>query len=86
VAAIGAIMSVVAERVYAAIGFLLMLGGHRLVFLAVNGLFYPETPHIYLYLSLLVGGWFADLLYGRERVRLRRYRGARASQQPPSPQ
>ncbi|MHB1110827.1 MAG: MFS transporter [Devosia sp.] len=67
VAAIGAISSkFVAERVYTAIGFprvLMLSAATGCVFLAVNGLFYPDTPHLYLYLSLLVGGVVRSIFF-----------------------
>ena len=67
VGAIGAITSkFVAERVYAAIGFprvLMLSAAIGCAFLAVNGLFYPETPHLYLYISLLIGGVVRSIFF-----------------------
>ncbi|RYE11433.1 MAG: DHA2 family efflux MFS transporter permease subunit [Hyphomicrobiales bacterium] len=60
VSAFGAILSkFAAERLYARIGFPRMLTATALlgaVFLGVNGLFTPETPHLWLMFMLFVGG------------------------------
>jgi EmrB/QacA subfamily drug resistance transporter len=60
VAAIGAILSkFLAERLYARFGFPRMLTTTALIgsaFLAVNGLFSPETPYLLLIACLFVGG------------------------------
>ncbi len=60
VAAFGAILSkVLAERVYARFGFPRMLTAMATVgcvFLAVNGLFSPATPHVLLMACLFAGG------------------------------
>ncbi len=60
VGAIGAIMSkLVAERLFAAVGFRRVLVFSAVIgcaSLAVNALFYPDTPHAYLYGVLLAGG------------------------------
>jgi EmrB/QacA subfamily drug resistance transporter len=60
VSAFGAILSkFVAERLYARFGFARMLTATSLlgcVFLAVNGFFTPETPHLWLMFFLFVGG------------------------------
>lgn len=67
VGAIGAIGSkFVAERIYAAIGFprvLMLTAATGCLFLAVNGFFFPDTPHIYLYLALLVGGIVRSIFF-----------------------
>lgn len=60
IAAIGAIMSKFgAERLYAGVGFprtLMVTSVLGCIFLAVNALFTPATPHWLLMASLLVGG------------------------------
>jgi len=60
VAAFGAILSkVLAERVYAWFGFRRMLTAMAVMaalFLAVNGLFSPATPHMLILACLFVGG------------------------------
>ncbi len=60
VAAFGAIISkVLAERVYAWFGFRRMLTAMAVMaalFLAVNGLFSPQTPHVLILACLFVGG------------------------------
>jgi MFS family permease len=60
VSAFGAILSkVLAERLYARFGFPRMLTGMAVlgtVFLAINGLFTPETPHVLLLFFLFMGG------------------------------
>jgi EmrB/QacA subfamily drug resistance transporter len=67
VGAIGAITSkFVAERLYAAMGFprvLMLSAAIGCTFLAVNGLFRPETPHLYIYVSLLIGGVVRSLFF-----------------------
>jgi MFS family permease len=67
VGAIGAIASkFVAERIYSSIGFprvLLFSTVIGCLFLAVNGLFFPDTPPLYLYLSLLVGGLVRSIFF-----------------------
>ncbi|WP_395010489.1 MFS transporter [Devosia sp.] len=67
ITAIGAIASkFLAERVYAAFGFrrvLLVSTTIGCVFLAVNALFTPGTPHLYLYLALLAGGLSRSIFF-----------------------
>jgi EmrB/QacA subfamily drug resistance transporter len=60
VSAFGAILSkFLAERVYARFGFPRTLTAFAIlgtVFLAINGLFTPETPHLLLMFALFMGG------------------------------
>ncbi len=60
VSAFGAILSkVLSERLYARFGFPRMLTGMAAlgtIFLAINGLFTPETPHVLLLFMLFMGG------------------------------
>jgi EmrB/QacA subfamily drug resistance transporter len=67
VAAFGAILSkLVAERIYARFGFPRMLIATSIsgcVFLAINGLFTPETPHALLMIALFVGGLTRSLFF-----------------------
>jgi EmrB/QacA subfamily drug resistance transporter len=60
VSAFGAIVSkVAAERLYARFGFPRMLTASAIlgsVFLAINGFFTPETPHLLLMFCLFIGG------------------------------
>ena len=60
VSAFGAIISkVLSERLYARFGFPRMLTAFALlgtVFLALNGLFTPQTPHLLLMFALFLGG------------------------------
>ena len=67
IGAIGAIVSkFVAERIYAAFGFprvLWLTAAVGCLFLGVNGLFTPETPHLYLYLTLLVAGLVRSVFF-----------------------
>ncbi len=67
IVAIGAISSkFVAERIYAALGFPRVLLFSTVVgclFLAINGLFTPGTPHLYLYLALLAGGLIRSVFF-----------------------
>jgi EmrB/QacA subfamily drug resistance transporter len=60
VSAFGAILSkILAERVYARFGFPRTLTAFAIlgvIFLAINGLFTPETPHFALLFALFLGG------------------------------
>jgi MFS family permease len=67
IGALGAISSkLIAERVFAAVGFPRVLMAASIaacVLLAVNGTFTPETPHLFLYLVLLVTGLMRSIFF-----------------------
>jgi EmrB/QacA subfamily drug resistance transporter len=67
IGAIGAITSkFVAERVFAGFGFprvLAIAGILACVLLAINGTFTPETPHLFIYLVLLVTGLMRSIFF-----------------------
>ena len=67
IVAIGAILSkFVAERIFVAFGFPRVLLWSTVVgclFLAVNGLFSPGMPHVYLYVALLAGGLVRSVFF-----------------------
>src|SRR5690606_449823 len=67
IAAIGAIASkFVAERTLAAFGFPRVLAASAALgslFLAVNALFTPSTPYVFLYLALLGGGLIRSMFF-----------------------
>ena len=67
VSAFGAILSkFVAERLYARFGFPRMLTASAIlgsVFLAINGAFTPETPHLLLMFLLFIGGLMRSFFF-----------------------
>ncbi|MDB5507237.1 MAG: transporter [Devosia sp.] len=67
ISAIGAIISkFVAERLFAAAGFprvLTIAAFLGCAILAINGLFYPDTPHLYIYLVLFLGGLIRSIFF-----------------------
>jgi EmrB/QacA subfamily drug resistance transporter len=67
IGAIGAITSkFVAERVFAGWGVprvLMIAGAGACLLLAINGLFTPDTPHLFIYLVLLVMGLLRSIFF-----------------------